>query len=156
MARALDAESGDAFTGRTSELRGKEKDPQPDRVGFKHCRSKGNAAASAGAAGSFYETTGRRKQRLAAGPPPSCRYRRTFPRTTGRPGAGDAAVDSAGAAVPYEGPRAGRIRQMAIPECTAAGRRHSGSGQTRQSDALDFGPSFYTPIDRQGSGLVAQ
>ena len=35
MARALDAGSGDAFTGRTSELRGKEKDPQPDRVGFK-------------------------------------------------------------------------------------------------------------------------
>ncbi len=36
MARALDAGSGDAFTGRTSELRGKEKDLQPDRVGFKH------------------------------------------------------------------------------------------------------------------------
>jgi hypothetical protein len=35
MARALDAGSDDAFTGRTSELRGKEKDPQPDRVGFK-------------------------------------------------------------------------------------------------------------------------
>ncbi len=36
MARALDAGSGDAFTGRTSELRGKEKGPQPDRVGFRH------------------------------------------------------------------------------------------------------------------------
>ncbi len=35
MARALDAGSEDAFTGRTSELRGKETDPQPDRVGFK-------------------------------------------------------------------------------------------------------------------------
>ncbi len=35
MARALDAGSGDAFTGRTSELRGKEKDPQPDRVRVK-------------------------------------------------------------------------------------------------------------------------
>ena len=35
MARALDAGSDDAFTGRTSELRGKETDPQPDRVGFK-------------------------------------------------------------------------------------------------------------------------
>ena len=34
MARALDAGSDDAFTGRTSELRGKETDPQPDRVGF--------------------------------------------------------------------------------------------------------------------------
>ena len=39
MARALDAGSGDAFTGRTSELRGKEKDPQPDRVGFKQVMS---------------------------------------------------------------------------------------------------------------------
>ena len=32
MARALDAGSDAAFTGRTSELRGKEKDPQPDRL----------------------------------------------------------------------------------------------------------------------------
>ena len=39
MARALDAGSDDAFTCRTSELRGKETDPQPDRVGIKqdHC-----------------------------------------------------------------------------------------------------------------------
>ncbi len=35
MTRALDAGSGDAFIGRTSELRGREKDPQQDRVGFK-------------------------------------------------------------------------------------------------------------------------
>ena len=35
MARALDAGSDDAFAGRTSELRGKEMDPKPDRVGFK-------------------------------------------------------------------------------------------------------------------------
>ncbi len=39
MARALDAGSGDAFTGRTSELRGKETDPQLDRVGFKQAMS---------------------------------------------------------------------------------------------------------------------
>ena len=39
MARALDAGSDDAFTGRTSELRGKETDPQPDRVGFKQVMS---------------------------------------------------------------------------------------------------------------------
>jgi hypothetical protein len=39
MARALDAGSGDAFTGRTSELRGKEKDSQPDKVGFKQVMS---------------------------------------------------------------------------------------------------------------------
>ena len=35
MASALDAGSGDAFTGRTSKLRGKETAPQPNRVGFK-------------------------------------------------------------------------------------------------------------------------
>ena len=34
MARALDAGSCDAFTGRTSELRGKEIDPQQNRIGF--------------------------------------------------------------------------------------------------------------------------
>jgi hypothetical protein len=34
--------------------------------------------------------------------------------------------------------------------------RPSGSGQMSQSDARDFGPSFYTPIDRQGSGRVAK
>ena len=39
MARALDAGSGNAFTCRTSELRGKETDPQPDRVGFKQVMS---------------------------------------------------------------------------------------------------------------------
>ncbi len=40
MARALDAWSGDAaFTGSTSELRGKENDPQLDRVGFKQVMS---------------------------------------------------------------------------------------------------------------------
>jgi hypothetical protein len=40
MARALDTGSGDAVTGRTSEPRGKETDPQQDRVGFKHGRSR--------------------------------------------------------------------------------------------------------------------
>ncbi len=39
MARALDAGSGDAFIGRTSELRGKETEPQSDRVGFKQVMS---------------------------------------------------------------------------------------------------------------------
>ncbi len=39
MARALNAGSWDAFTCSTSELRGKEKDPQPDRVGFKQVMS---------------------------------------------------------------------------------------------------------------------
>jgi hypothetical protein len=39
MARALYAGSGDAFTCRTSELRWKETDPQPDRVEFKQVMS---------------------------------------------------------------------------------------------------------------------
>ncbi len=34
--------------------------------------------------------------------------------------------------------------------------RPSWSGRTSQSDAQDFGPSFYTPIDRRGSGRVAK
>ncbi len=34
MARAIDAGSGDAFTGNTSELRGKDIDAQQNRVGF--------------------------------------------------------------------------------------------------------------------------
>ena len=49
---------------------------------------------------------------------------RTFPRTTDRPGAADAAVDSAGAAVPFEELRAGRIRRMAMLAYTAASGRH--------------------------------
>ena len=43
MARALDAGPGDAFTGRPSELRGKETDPQPDRVGFKQAAYTGES-----------------------------------------------------------------------------------------------------------------
>ena len=39
MARTLDAGSGDAFTWRTSELRWKETDPRPNRVGFKQVMS---------------------------------------------------------------------------------------------------------------------
>jgi hypothetical protein len=48
----------------------------------------------------IYGTTGRMEQRT---PPPSCRHRRTFRGTTGRSRAADAAVDSAGAAVPLRG-----------------------------------------------------
>jgi hypothetical protein len=68
--------------------------------------SMGNAAASAGAAGQF---TGLRAGQSSGKPQPSCWYRRTFQRTTGRPGAVDAAImiDSAGAAVPSEELRAG-------------------------------------------------
>ncbi len=77
----------------------------------------GNAAASSGAAGPF---VGLRAGGSSGKPPPSCRYCRTFPRTTGRPGAADAAVDSAAAAVPSDELRAGWIRWMAMPECTAA------------------------------------
>ena len=40
MARAFDAGSDDALTCITSELGGKETDPQPDRVGFKQVISR--------------------------------------------------------------------------------------------------------------------
>ncbi len=43
--------------------------------------------------------------------------------TTGRPGAADAAAESAGAAVPFEELRTGRIRRMAMQEYTAASGR---------------------------------
>ncbi len=46
MARALDAGSCDAFTSRTSELRGKGTDPQQDRVGFKQVMSSLNVEAA--------------------------------------------------------------------------------------------------------------
>jgi hypothetical protein len=69
----------------------------------------------------------------------------------------DAADDSAGAAVPARDYGPGRIRPMAMLECTAASGRHNhATGQMSQSDARDFGPSFYTPIDLQGSGRVAK
>ncbi len=49
--------------------------------------------------------------------------------------------------------------KQAMPEYTAAsGRLDYATFQelpTRHSYARDFEPSFYTPIDRQGSGLVA-
>ncbi len=64
-------------------------------TGRPDCWSKGNAAASAGAAGSFYETTDRRKQQVAAA---ELSAPLDLPRTTGRPGAADAADDSAEAA----------------------------------------------------------
>ena len=82
----------------------------------------GNAAASAGAAGPFYGTTGRRKQRVATA---ELSVLQDLPRTTGRPGAVDAAVDSTGAtAVPARDYGPGRIRRMVMPECTAASGRH--------------------------------
>ncbi len=74
---------------------------------------------------------------LSGKPPPSCWYRRTFP-TTGGPGAADAAVDSAEAAVPSEELRAGRIRWISTPrQADDTSTRPSRSGQTRQSDARD-------------------
>ncbi len=78
-------------------------------------RPDGNAAAFAGAAGSFYETTGRRKQRVAAA-------ELSVPQDLSK---ADAADDSAGAAVPARDYGPGRIRRMAMPECTAANGRHN-------------------------------
>jgi hypothetical protein len=69
-------------------------------------------------------STGLRAGGSSKQPPPSCRYRRTFPKTTGRPGAADAADDSAGAAVPARDYGPGRIRRMAMPEYTAASGLH--------------------------------
>ncbi len=98
-----------------------------------------------------YGTTGRTDQRK----PPSCLHSRPFPGTTGLAGAADAAVDSAGAAVPSEELRAGRIRRMAMLEYTAAsGRLDHATFRERADASVRCSPSFYTPIDRQGMGLV--
>jgi hypothetical protein len=96
----------------------------------------GNAAALAGAVGSF---TGPAGAADAGADPPAPQ---DLSGTTGRPGAADAAADSSEAAVPSEGLRA--------PDGAADGLswsipRHAddlttrpfGSGPTRQSDAQD-------------------
>jgi hypothetical protein len=79
---------------------------------------------------------------------------------TGRPGAADAADDFAGAAVPPRdyGPdgSAGWLFWSAPRQADDTTTRPSESGLTSQSNARNFGPSFYTPIDRQGSGRVAK
>jgi hypothetical protein len=62
------------------------------------------AAASTGAAGPFYGTTGRRKQRVAAA---ELSVQQDLSKDHDSPGAADAAVDSDGAAVPSEELRAG-------------------------------------------------
>jgi hypothetical protein len=58
-----------------------------------------------------------------------------LPGTTGRPRAADAAVDSAGAAEPPEELRARRICWMAMPEYTAASRRHDHATFLERADA---------------------
>ena len=86
---------------------------------------------------------------------------KNFPRTTGQPGAADAAVDSAGAAVPFEELRAGTDPPdgyAGVPrgKRTTRPRDLPGAGR-RVSPMLGIlGQSFYTPIDRQGSGRVAK
>ncbi len=49
---------------------------------------------------------------------------------------------------------AGWLCRSAPRQADDSTTRPSGRRPTRQSDALDLGPSFYRPIDRQGSGRV--
>ena len=127
----------------------------PGRTG---CWSKGNAAASAGAAGPFYGTTGRRKQRVAAaelsvpqdlskdhGPTGSSGRRRRLRRgrsttqgTTGRDGS------------------AGRLCRSAPQQADDMTTRPSGSGPTSQSDARDFGPKLVHADRPTGRGPDSQ
>ncbi len=126
-------------------------------MGLSGCWSKGNAAASAGAAGPFYGTTGRRKQRVAAaelsvaqdlskdygqtGSSGRRRLRRgssTFRGTTGRTDPPD------GYAGVHRGKQTTRPRDLP-------------GASWRVSPMLGIlGQSFYTLIDRQGSGRVAK
>jgi hypothetical protein len=57
----------------------------------------------------------------AAGAAADSPAQQDLPRTTGRPGAADAAGDSAEAAVPSEGQRARRSRRRTMPEYTETG-----------------------------------
>ncbi len=122
------------------------------------CWSKGNAAASAGAAGPFYRTTGRRKQRVAAaelsvpqdlskdhGPTGGsersrrlCRGRSIIQGTTGRDGS------------------AGRLCRSAPQQVDDTTTRPSGSGPTSQSDARDFGPKLLHADRPTGRGPSSQ
>ncbi len=60
-----------------------------------------------------------------------------------------AAVDSAGAAVPFEELRAGRIRRMAMPEYTAASGRLDHATIRERADAsvrcMGLGVKLYMP-----------
>jgi hypothetical protein len=123
------------------------------------CWSKGNATASAGAAGPYYAgTTGRRKQRVAAaelsvpqdlskdhGPTGSSGRRRrlrrgrsTTPGTTGRDGS------------------AGRLCRSTPQQADDMITRPSGSGKTSQSDARDFGPKLLHADRPTGRGPGGQ
>ncbi len=108
------------------------------------CWSKGNAAASAGAAGPFYGTTSRRKQRVAAaelsvpqdlskdyGPTGSSGRRRRLRRGKGL--------------------RAGRIRRMAMQECTTESGRHDHATFRKRADESVRCSGFWAkllPADR--------
>ena len=110
------------------------------------------------------------------------RSRRTVPRDYGPKEAASSRRRAVGTTGPFQGPRADREQRTPPssspqgpqylprnygPDRSAGGlcwttprqaddltKRPSGSGPTRQSDALDFEPSYYTPIHRQGSGRV--
>ncbi len=127
-------------------------------TGLLGCWSKGNAAASAGAAGQFYGTTGQRKQRVAAAelsvpqdlskdhwPTGSsgrrrrlCRGCSTFRGTTGRDGS------------------AGRLCRSIPRRVDDTTTRPSGSGPTSQSDARDFGPKLVHANRQTGLGQGSQ
>jgi hypothetical protein len=116
----------------------------------------GNTAASAGAAGQLTglpagRSSGRRRRAVgSAGPFEGIwadREQRTLPSTP--PGPQYLSRNY--------GP--GRIRRRIMPEYTSASGRLDHTtfrerADTLQSDARDFEPSDYTPIDRQGSGRV--
>jgi hypothetical protein len=126
-----------------------------DRQG---CWSMGNAAASAGAEGPFYGTTGRRKQRVAAaelsvpqdlskdhGPTESSGRRRrlrrgrsTFRGTTGRDGS------------------AGLLCWSTPQQADDTSTRPSGSWPTSKSNALDFGPTLLHANRPTGRGPGSQ
>ncbi len=111
------------------------------------CWSKGNAAASAGAAGPFYETTGQKKQRVAAAELSVPQDLSKDHGQTGRVGSsgrrrrlrrGRSTIQG----ITGRDGSAGRLcwsTQQVAGDMTT---RPSGSGPTSQSDARDLGPKL--------------
>ncbi len=120
----------------------------------------GNAAVIRRGSRTVDGTTGRRKQREAAaelsvqqdlskyyGPTGSSDKQRTPP-----------SIPPGPQYLPRNYGPDGSVRwlcQSTPRQADGSTTRPTGSGPMRQSDALDFEPSFYTPIDQQGSGRVA-
>ncbi len=82
------------------------------------------------------------------------RGRRTVLRDYGPEEAASSRRRAVGIEGPFQGLRADR--EQRTPPTTPPGPQYLQGTTGRTGLLRDYGPSFYTPIDRQGSGLVAK